>query len=110
MTEFCFVGVVDAAWIVALTPNLAIDRMTDLDRPLQPGRMHRARSTRERAGGKGVNLARTVTALGGTCVVAGFVAGHNGAKLRELMARDGVDGVFREVGGETRECQVFLEP
>lgn len=96
--------------IVALTPNLAIDRTTQLDRPLRPHEMHRALTTSEHAGGKGVNLARTVCALGGECVVAGFVAGHNGVKLRQLLERDRIDGVFREVEGETRECHILLDP
>lgn len=96
--------------IVALTPNLAIDRTSRLDRAMQAGNLQRTRSTRESAGGKGVNLARTVRALGGTCVVAGFLAGHNGRKFGDLLARDGLEGIFHQVDGETRECHIFLDP
>ena len=98
-----------AAPLVALTPTLALDRTARLDRPLRPGALHRVRSVRELAGGKGVNLARTVRALGGEVVVAGFLAGWNGAKFRELLQGEGIDGLFEEVPGETRECHALLD-
>lgn len=98
-----------AAPLVALTPNLALDRTLRLDRPLRRGALHRVRGLRELAGGKGVNLARTVRALEGDVVVAGFLAGWNGAKVRELLQGEGITGVFEEVPGETRECHALLD-
>lgn len=94
--------------IIALTPNLAIDRTMRASAPIVDGRMTRVHVLREAAGGKGVNLARTVHALGGECTVAGFVAGWNGRKLRALLAHDGLDGVLVEIPGETRECHIVL--
>ncbi len=98
-----------AAPLVAITPNLAVDRTLRLDRPLRRGALHRVRDLRELAGGKGVNLARTVRALDGDVVVAGFVAGRNGAKFRDLLQGEGIAGVFEEVAGETRECHALLD-
>jgi len=95
--------------LVAITPNLALDRTVRLDRPLRRGALHRVRNLRELPGGKGVNLARTVRALGGDVVVAGFLAGWNGAKLRELLQDERIAGVFEEVPGETRECHAILD-
>ncbi len=95
--------------IVALTPNLALDRTLTLGRRLEPGRMHRVRAVREAAGGKGVNLARAVRALGGEVCVAGVVGGHNGRKLRELLGREGLSAVLEEVDGESRECAIVLD-
>lgn len=95
--------------LLALTPNLALDRTMRLDRPFRPGRLHRVQALRVAAGGKGVNLARTVRALGGDVVVAGFVAGFNGAKLRGSLEAEGLPAVLEEVPGETRECHILLE-
>ncbi|MER7798214.1 hexose kinase [Microbacterium sp. NPDC096154] len=50
--------------IVTLTMNPALDRTIVLDEPLQPGEVQLARSAREDAGGKGVNVARVVAAAG----------------------------------------------
>lgn len=95
--------------LVAFTPNLALDRTMRLDRPLRPGRLHRVRDLRVAAGGKGVNLARTVRALGGEVTVAGFLAGWNGRKFRASLEAEGLRGEFVEVTGETRECHILLD-
>lgn len=97
--------------IVTLTPNPAIDRILRLRSPLVPGRLHRVERLRELPGGKGLNLARMVATLGGACVPAGFLAGWNGRKFRALLESDGrlPPGVFVEVEGETRECQILLD-
>lgn len=96
------------ARFVALTPNPAIDRTLELAGPLEPGRLHRVRSVREAAGGKGVNVARVLSAFGAEVTAAGFLAGSNGAKFRRLLERDGLRGAFREVAGETRECTIVV--
>lgn len=98
-----------SASLVAIAPNLALDRTLRLDRPLRRGALHRVSGLRELAGGKGVNLARTVRALGGDVVVAGFLGGWNGAKFRELLQAEQIAGVFEEVPGETRECHALLD-
>lgn len=95
--------------IIALTPSLALDRTLELASPLAPGELHRVQAVHEVAGGKGVNLARTIRALGGEAVVAGFPAGWNGRKFRELLSREGLTGIFHEIEGEMRECQILLE-
>jgi 1-phosphofructokinase family hexose kinase len=56
-----------------------------------------------------VNLARVVRALGGEAIVAGFLAGWNGRKFRQLLSSESLQGVFREVKGETRECHILLD-
>ncbi|GHF38207.1 1-phosphofructokinase family hexose kinase [Deinococcus metalli] len=95
--------------IVALTPNLSLDRTLRLDRPLMPGRLHRVPEVTVAAGGKGPNLARIVRALGGETCVAGVVGGHNGAHFRALLAAEGLHGVLEDVEGETRECHILTQ-
>jgi 1-phosphofructokinase family hexose kinase len=67
------------------------------------------RVTHEAAGGGGVNLARVVKALGGEVIVAGFLAGWNGQKFRQLLSNESLPGIFQEVEGETRECHILLD-
>jgi len=50
--------------IVTLTANPSLDRTLDLDRSLVPGGVHRAVGYTDEPGGKGVNVARAVTAAG----------------------------------------------
>lgn len=50
--------------IVTLTANPSLDRTIGLDAPLQPGEVQAARSAREDAGGKGINVARVIAAAG----------------------------------------------
>jgi tagatose 6-phosphate kinase len=92
---------------LALTPNPALDRTLTLAGGLEP---HRLKRVREAAGGKGVNVARVLRALGAEVVVAGFLAGWNGRKFRALLAQEGLTGHFAEVAGETRECHILLGP
>lgn len=94
--------------IVALTPNLTLDRTLHLDRALTPGELHRAPQVSVAAGGKGVNLARAVRAFGGAVCVAGVVGGFNGAHFRVLLEREGLGGVLEHGEGETRECHILL--
>lgn len=94
---------------IALTPNPALDRTLMLESPLQPGQLHRVSHSREVAGGKGLNVARVLKTLGAEVLVAGFLAGWNGKKFRALLEREGLTGIFQEVEGETRECQILLD-
>ena len=66
-----------------LCPNLAVDRVLEVD-AVQPGGTMRCRALNEQAGGKGANVARALRALGGAQLLAGFAAGHNGRLIAEL--------------------------
>lgn len=50
--------------IVTLTANPSLDRAVTLSAPLRPGEVQSAASSREDAGGKGINVARVVAAAG----------------------------------------------
>jgi 1-phosphofructokinase len=50
--------------IVTVTANPSLDRTITLDAALQPGEVQSAASSREDAGGKGINVARVVAAAG----------------------------------------------
>lgn len=94
---------------VCLTPNPAVDRLLHLGAPLAPQRLNRVARVEEGAGGKGTNVARVLSALGANAAAAGFLGGHNGSKYRSLLAADGLEGIFVDVSGDTRECQIVLD-
>ncbi|MHC3394874.1 PfkB family carbohydrate kinase, partial [Streptomyces lavendulocolor] len=53
---------------------------------LTPHASHRVTDVAERPGGKGVNVARVLAALGHDPVVTGFAGGPTGDVLRDLLA------------------------
>ncbi|KUJ69770.1 1-phosphofructokinase [Streptomyces albus subsp. albus] len=88
--------------ILTVTLNAALDITYRVQR-LQPHRTHRVSEVLERPGGKGLNVARVLAALGHEAVVTGFAGGGTGAALRELLAEvDGVTDALVPVQGATR--------
>ncbi|MFE5795092.1 1-phosphofructokinase family hexose kinase [Streptomyces sp. NPDC056503] len=71
--------------ILTVTLNTALD-VTYRVPALVPHTSHRVTDRAERPGGKGVNVARVLAALGYETVVTGFVGGPTGDRLRELLA------------------------
>lgn len=76
--------------ILTVTPNPALDVTYAVPR-LVPGQVHRVRSTTTRAGGKGVNVARVLAALGVPNRVLGLSGGPNGARLVDELESAGLD-------------------
>ncbi|OPF84626.1 1-phosphofructokinase [Streptomyces antioxidans] len=71
--------------ILTVTLNTALD-VTYRVPELRPHTTHRVTEVTERPGGKGLNVARVLAALGHDTVVTGFVGGATGAVLRQLLA------------------------
>ncbi|MGW2599884.1 1-phosphofructokinase family hexose kinase [Streptomyces klenkii] len=71
--------------ILTVTLNAALDLTYRVPR-LKPHASHHVATAAERAGGKGVNVARVLAALGHTTVVTGFAGGTTGETLRRLLA------------------------
>lgn len=71
--------------ILTVTLNTALD-ITYRTSALVPHTTHRVSEVVERPGGKGLNVARVLAALGHETVVTGFAGGRTGDVLRELLA------------------------
>ncbi|MFJ5712110.1 1-phosphofructokinase family hexose kinase [Streptomyces sp. NPDC093105] len=71
--------------ILTVTLNTALDVTYEVP-ALVPHASHRVARSAERPGGKGVNVARVLAALGHETVVTGFAGGPTGDRLRELLA------------------------
>ncbi|WP_063729775.1 1-phosphofructokinase family hexose kinase [Streptomyces sp. RTd22] len=73
--------------ILTVTLNTALDITYRVPR-LRPHASHRVTEVTERPGGKGINVARVLAALGHHTTVTGFAGGVTGTVVRELLADD----------------------
>jgi tagatose 6-phosphate kinase len=94
--------------ILTVTPNVALDITYRVDR-LTPGSSHRVRAVKERAGGKGVNVARVLRALGHDTVVLGFVGSGSAAAVTTDLGRSGLAHEIIPVEGPTRRSVAVVD-
>ncbi|MFJ8585683.1 1-phosphofructokinase family hexose kinase [Streptomyces sp. NPDC093595] len=94
--------------ILTVTLNTALD-LTYQVGALVPHTSHRVTDVAERPGGKGLNVARVLAALGHETVVTGFAGGATGAMLRELLAPLPVRDALVPVGGATRRTVAVVD-
>ncbi|MCI0386868.1 1-phosphofructokinase family hexose kinase [Streptomyces sp. CNQ085] len=98
--------------ILTVTLNAALDITYRVSR-LEPRASHRVREVTERPGGKGLNVARVLGALGHETLVTGFTGGPNGDRLRTLLSEVTEEGpvgdAFVAVGGDTRRTVTVVD-
>ena len=94
--------------ILTVTPNVALDITYRVDQ-LTPGLSHRVRSVEERAGGKGVNVARAFHALGHDTFVLGLVGGATAGTITTDLARGGLGHELVLVEGPTRRSIAVVD-
>ncbi|HEY9412088.1 MAG TPA: hexose kinase [Jiangellaceae bacterium] len=87
--------------IVTVTPNPAVDVTYTVD-ALVPGGSHRVRDVVERAGGKGLNVARVLQALGEPVMSVAPLGGSGGELIRAELARAGLPLRAVPIAGSTR--------
>lgn len=87
--------------IVTVTMNPAIDKTVDIER-LEYGGLNRISHVEMDAGGKGINVSKTIHELGGESIVTGFIAGNTGKIIQNVMDEWQIKSDFVEVEGETR--------
>jgi tagatose 6-phosphate kinase len=96
--------------ILCVTPNPAIDR-TLLVRGHAQGGTLRTQETVVVAGGKGLNVARTVKLLGGKPVCAGFLGGHSGSFIADYIRDENMASAWTWLKkGESRSCIILIDP
>ena len=87
--------------IVTVTMNPAIDKTVDIGR-FERGDLNRIKRVELDAGGKGINVSKTIKELGGESIATGFVGGTSGTIIKEVLADLGLRTDFVDVKGETR--------
>jgi 1-phosphofructokinase family hexose kinase len=93
--------------ILCITPNPAIDR-TIIVPSLVLGSVNRAERSIVAAGGKGLNVARTIRILGGESLCMGFAGGHTGRLLADLSQNVGLHSSWTWINSETRTCTILV--
>jgi tagatose 6-phosphate kinase len=95
--------------ILTVTLNTALD-LTYRVRSLRPHASHRVSEVVERAGGKGVNVARVLAALGHEVTVTGFAGGGTGREIRDRLAGvPGLTDALVPVSGPTRRTIAVVD-
>ncbi|WP_405584575.1 1-phosphofructokinase family hexose kinase [Streptomyces sp. NBC_01092] len=95
--------------ILTVTLNTALD-ITYRVRSLRPHASHRVTEVTERPGGKGLNVARVLAALGHEVTVTGFAGGATGRVVQELLtATPGVVDALVPVTGATRRTIAVVD-
>jgi tagatose 6-phosphate kinase len=92
--------------VVALNP--ALDITHELARVDWAG-VNRPAVVLERPGGKGLNVARTLLALGADVLVTGLAGGRTGDAVRSALAGTGVPARFTPIAGETRRTFAVVD-
>lgn len=90
-----------SARAVTVTLNPAIDQTIRLAQ-LQPGHVHRARSARDDAGGKGINVAACLADWGVPTAALGVLGAGNDGAFRTLFEQRGIADDCLRVPGQTR--------
>ncbi|MFF8787362.1 1-phosphofructokinase family hexose kinase [Streptomyces sp. NPDC015125] len=94
--------------ILTVTLNAALDITYRVPR-LHPHATNRITEVSERPGGKGLNVARVLAALGHRTVATGFAGGGTGEALRALLAETEVTDALVPVGGATRRTVAVVD-
>lgn len=96
------------AAIATLTMNPALDVTTSVPR-LQPTHKLRCSTPRFDPGGGGINVARTVRALGGDAIAVFPAGGGTGSMMQDLLTAAGVPFQAVPIAGTTRESMAVTD-
>jgi 1-phosphofructokinase family hexose kinase len=95
--------------IITVTLNAAIDKSLAVPN-FRLGRRHRTVEQRTMAGGKGVNIARTLKALGQPVIATGFAGGATGTHIVEQLTDESILNDFVRIREESRTNTSVLDP
>jgi tagatose 6-phosphate kinase len=94
--------------IVTVTLNAAWDK-TYFVEGFEKGRAHPVVQVRGCAGGKGVNVARVIKALGGPVVATGLAGGVTGERIVAGLSAEGIEAAFMRVRAESRDTLAVVD-
>ncbi len=87
--------------IYTITLNPALDHYMETE-DLRVDDANRVRGECLFAGGKGIDVSRAIRHLGGESMALGFIGGHNGQTLVDMLKAEGVTPYFTPISQETR--------
>jgi 1-phosphofructokinase len=95
--------------ILTVTLNAAVAR-TLVVPSLTLGHRHRASESVTLAGGKGINVARSLRTLGVPVLATGFVGGRNGDAIRDGLSAAAIPFDLVEIEGYSRTSTAIIDP
>ena len=95
--------------ILTVTLNAAVAR-TLVVPSLTLGHRHRASESVTLAGGKGINVARSLRSLGVPVLATGFVGGRNGDAIRDGLSAAAIPFDLVEIEGYSRTSTAIIDP
>jgi 1-phosphofructokinase family hexose kinase len=95
--------------IITVTLNAAIDRTLAVPN-FRLGRRHRAVDQTAMAGGKGVNVARALKALGQPVIATGVAGGPTGTRIIEHLTEEAILNDFVRIREESRTSTAVVDP
>jgi 1-phosphofructokinase family hexose kinase len=95
--------------IITVTLNAAIDRTLAVPN-FRLGRRHRAVDQTTMAGGKGVNVARVLKALGQPVIATGVAGGGTGTRIIEQLTEEAILNDFVRIREESRTSTAVVDP
>ncbi len=87
--------------IITVTMNPAIDKTVDLGHMVSGG-LNRVKNVILDAGGKGINVSKTIKELGGETIATGFVGGTGGILIKKVLEEEEIKTDFIEIRSEIR--------
>lgn len=94
--------------IITLTMNPAIDKTAELA-SLHVGELNRLQNVMIDAGGKGINVSKTIKNLGGNSIVLGLIAGNTGKFIESELDKFEIAHDFINIQGNTRTNLKILD-
>ncbi|MBH1940231.1 1-phosphofructokinase [Mobilitalea sibirica] len=94
--------------IITVTMNPAIDKTVDLEQ-LERGGLNRLKNVIVDAGGKGINVSKTIKELGGDTIATGFIGGSGGILIKKALSEQEIQADFIEITNEIRTNMKVVE-
>ncbi|HEY5160821.1 MAG TPA: 1-phosphofructokinase family hexose kinase [Gaiellaceae bacterium] len=95
--------------LVTVTLNAAVDRTLTVPN-FQRGLRHRASQALTLAGGKGINVARSLKVFGVPVVATGLAGGRTGTRVIEELTHESILNDFVRIAGESRTSTAVVDP
>ena len=94
--------------IITITMNPAIDKTVEIEDFVHGG-LNRIKYITKDAGGKGINVSKTIKALGGESLATGFLGGEAGNTIRGILEKQNIRQDFVMISPETRVNTKIVE-
>src|SRR6187551_998926 len=95
--------------IITVTLNTAIDKTLAVPN-FRLGRRHRTVEQTSMPGGKGVNVARALKALGQPVIATGLAGGPTGTRIIEQLTEEAILCDFVRIKQESRTSTAVIDP